>query len=85
MGSIGSVCLLIMGLLGGAMVPRAIMPPALKAVGLLVPNGWALDGYFTLLVRDGATIADVAPQIGAILGFAALFATFGMWRFRFER
>ncbi|HUQ01132.1 MAG TPA: ABC transporter permease [Kofleriaceae bacterium] len=56
MGSIGSVSLLIMGLLGGAMVPRAIMPPALKTVGLVVPHGWALDGYFTLLVRDGATL-----------------------------
>ena len=85
MGSIGSVSLLIMGLVGGAMVPRAIMPPALKAAGLLVPHGWALDGYFTLLVRDGATLADVAPQIAAILAFAAAFAAFGVWRFRFER
>jgi ABC-2 type transport system permease protein len=85
MGSIGSVTLLIMGLVGGSMVPRAIMPPALKTAGLVVPHGWALDGYFTLLVRDGATLADVAPQIGAILGFAALFAAIGIWRFRFER
>lgn len=85
MGSIGSVSLLIMGLLGGSMVPRAIMPPALKAAGLVVPHGWALDGYFTLLVRDGATLVDVLPQVGAILGFAALFAAIGVWRFRFER
>jgi ABC-2 type transport system permease protein len=85
MGSIGSVSLLIMGLLGGAMVPRAIMPPALETAGLLVPHGWALDGYFTLLVRDGATVVDVLPQVGAILGFAALFAAIGVWRFRFER
>ncbi len=85
MGSIGSVSLLIMGLVGGAMVPRAIMPPALKVAGLVVPHGWALDGYFTLLVREDATVLDVAPQIGAILAFAALFAAFGVWRFRFER
>ena len=85
MGSVGSVSLLIMGLLGGAMVPHAIMPPLLKTVGLAVPHGWALDGYFTLLVRDGASLADVLPQIGAILGFAAVFAAFGVWRFRFER
>jgi ABC-2 type transport system permease protein len=84
MGSIGSISLLIMGLLGGAMVPRAFMPPAVKAIGLFVPHGWALDGYFTLLVREGATIADVAPQIGAVFGFAAIFAACGVWRFRFE-
>ncbi len=84
MGSIGSVCLLIMGMIGGAMVPRAILPPAMQTVGLLVPHGWALDGYFEVLVRDGAGIADIAPQIGAVLGFAVLFAGFGVSRFRFE-
>jgi len=84
-GSVGSVALLVMGLVGGAMVPRAIMPPALKAVGLLVPHGWALDGYFDILVRDGTGLVDVAPQIGALFGFAALFTAFGVWRFRFER
>ncbi|MBE7449343.1 MAG: ABC transporter permease [Kofleriaceae bacterium] len=85
MGSIGSVSLLIMGMIGGAMVPRAIMPPALKAAGLLVPHGWALDGYFTLLVRDGAGLADIWPQLGAVLAFAAAFLALGVWRFRFER
>jgi ABC-type multidrug transport system permease subunit len=85
LGSIGSVCLLVMGLIGGAMVPRAIMPPAMQTVGLAVPHGWALDGFFTLLVRDGAGIVDVLPQIAGVLGFACAFAAFGVWRFRFER
>jgi ABC-2 type transport system permease protein len=85
LGSIGSVCLLVMGLLGGAMVPRMVMPPLLRTIGLAVPHGWALDGYTTLLVRDGAGVAGVAPQIGALLAFAAVFAGFGVWRFRWER
>jgi hypothetical protein len=33
----------------------------------------------------GASIADIAPSIGALLGFAAVFAGVGLWRFRFER
>src|SRR5207237_5586184 len=74
-GSLGSMCLLVLGLVGGALVPRAVMPPALQTVGLFVPHGWALDGYFTLLVRDGATIADVAPPIAAVFGFAAALAS----------
>ena len=69
----------------GAMVPRVVMPPLLRAIGLAVPHSWALDGYTTLLVRDGAGLADVAPQLGALLGFAAVFAAFGVWRFRWER
>jgi len=85
MGSIGSLSLLVMGLLGGAMVPRAAMPPTLQAIGLSVPHSWALDGYLIVLVRDGAGIADILPQLGALLGFAVLFAGFGIARFRFER
>lgn len=85
MGSIGSVSLLVMGLLGGCMVPRLVMPPLMRTIGLAVPHAWALDGYFELLVRDGAGFVDVLPQIGALLGFAALFATLGVWRFRFEK
>jgi ABC-2 type transport system permease protein len=84
-GSIGSVFLLVMGMVGGAMVPRAIMPPTLKAIGLAVPHGWALDGYLEVLVREGATIGDIAPEIGALCGFTALFLGFGIARFRFER
>lgn len=82
--SLGSVVILIMGLVGGCMMPRVLMPEILQQIGLAVPHGWALDGYYTLLVHHGAGFADVAKQIGAIYGFAALFIAFGVRRFRFD-
>jgi ABC-2 type transport system permease protein len=84
LGGVGSICLLVMGLLGGSMVPRFVMPPAMRTAGLFVPHGWALDGYYDVLVRPGTGLADVAPQIAAILGFAAVFATFGVIVFKYE-
>jgi ABC-2 type transport system permease protein len=84
-GGIGSICLLVMGLAGGAMVPRMLMPAALQQLGLCTPQAWALDGYYELLVRDGASLADVAPQIAAVTAFAVAFAIVGALRFRFER
>jgi ABC-2 type transport system permease protein len=83
--SLGSVLIMVMGLLGGCMVPRLLMPHAMQQVGLAVPHGWALDGYYTLLVQKGAGFADVLPQIGAVYGFAALFGIAGVRRFRFDR
>jgi linearmycin/streptolysin S transport system permease protein len=83
--SLGSVAIMVMGLLGGCMVPRLLMPHALQQVGLAVPHGWALDGYATLLVHRGAGFADVAPQIAAVYGFAVLFGVAGVRRFRFDR
>ena len=50
-----------------------------------VPQSWALDGFYTVLVRQGSTVADVAPQLGALLAFALGFTLLGIWRFEFER
>jgi len=85
LGGIGSVVLLVMGMLGGCMFPRLLMPAFMKTLGLGVPHGWALDGYYAVLVREGTSLADVAPSIGALLGFAAAFAVVGIALFRFER
>jgi ABC-2 type transport system permease protein len=84
-GSGAPVIVLVMGLLGGCMFPRLFMPPFMQKVGLAVPHGWALDGFYDVLIRQGTSLVDIAPQIGALLGFAALFGTLGLWRFRFER
>lgn len=83
-GSTAPVILLVMGLLGGCMFPRLAMPAFMKNLGLVVPHSWALDGFYDVLVRQGTSFADVVPSIGALLGFAALFAVIGLARFRFE-
>jgi ABC-2 type transport system permease protein len=66
------------------MFPRLIMPEVMRRIGHAVPHSWALDGYYDVLVRQGTSIADIAPSIGALLGFAVVFAGIGLWRFRFE-
>lgn len=83
--SLGSVTVLIMGLVGGCMLPRALMPHALQQIGLAVPHGWALDGYYTLLVHKGAGFAEAGTSILAVYGFAAVFIYFGVRRFRFDK
>ena len=83
-GSVGSISLLVMGLLGGAMIPRISMPETMQKVGLATPHAWALDGYYDLLVRPGAGFAEVWPCILAVLAFALVFLAVGAARFRFE-
>lgn len=84
LGGVGSVVLLVMGLVGGCMFPRIAMPEFMKTLGLGVPHGWALDAYFDLLVREGTGFADVLPNIAALAGFAVVFAVLGVWRFRYD-
>jgi len=85
LGGIGSVVLLVMGMLGGCMYPRPLMPPFMQQLGLGVPHGWALDGYYAVLVREGTALADIAPQLAALVGFGTAFALLGILLFRFER
>jgi ABC-type multidrug transport system permease subunit len=67
------------------MFPRLFMPTFMKQIGNAVPQSWALDGYYAVLIRQGTGIADIAPQLGALCAFAAGFTVLGLWRFRFER
>ncbi len=85
LGGFGSVALLVMGMIGGCMVPRQAMPPLMQSLGLAVPHGWALDGYGDVLVRAGTTVFDIAPSIAALLLFGSAFAAIGLALFRFER
>ncbi len=84
-GGIGSIVILVMGLLGGAMMPRMIMPETMQKIGLMVPHGWALEGYYDILIREGTTLLDVWKEIAVVMGFATVFATVGALKFRFER
>jgi ABC-type multidrug transport system permease subunit len=85
LGGVGSIALLVMGLLGGAMIPRLVMPPSMQTLGLATPHGWALDGYYDVLVRADTTLFDLAPSIAAVMAFGIFFALVGVLRFRFER
>ena len=83
-GSTVPVILLVMGLLGGCMFPRLLMPPFMQKLGQVVPHSWALDGYYAVLVRQGTSIADIAPSLAALSAFSLGFALLGLWRFKFE-
>lgn len=73
--------LIIMTIIGGIMVPKYIMPISMQRLSLLVPHGWALDGYLKILVKGQGT-RQILREIGVLLGFAAAFFTFAMWRLR---
>ncbi len=70
--SISASVLIIMSAVGGIMVPKFVMPQFMRDMSLFVPHGWALDAYLDILVRNKGT-AEVLPEIGILLLFAALF------------
>jgi ABC-2 type transport system permease protein len=70
-----------MSALGGAWYPLEITPKLYRQVVQVLPSNWAMRAYNAMLAQ-GATMTDVLPYVGVLLGFAALFITLGVVRFR---
>jgi ABC-2 type transport system permease protein len=68
-----------LALLGGNFVGPGQAPAALRRVASFTPNGQAIDAFSRVAV-DEAGIADVLPQMAALLAFAVLLGSVGLAR-----
>lgn len=82
-GGVAVLLVLTLAMIGGTMVPLYIMPPFMQSIAKISPHAWALIGYQDLLVR-GYGLSEILPEAGVLMGFAAVFFSIGLWRFKFE-
>lgn len=66
---LAGVCNIIMAAVGGIMVPRFIMPPAMQTLSELSPMAWGLDGFLDIFLRN-ARLTNVLAECGALLTFS---------------
>lgn len=86
--SLGLLLGFALGALGGCFVFGTPVPlyktgGTLGTLSNLTPQAHALKGYDLLLVQN-ASLVEVLPEIGILLGFALLFLLLATWRFKFE-
>jgi ABC-2 type transport system permease protein len=74
---------LILVMLGGSWVPTFIFPRWLQKLTVAVPTRWAVDGLDGMVWR-GLGFDAALPAIAALLGFAVLFGSIAIWRFRWD-
>jgi ABC-2 type transport system permease protein len=79
--ALGVVGGLVLGAMGGAMVPPEVFPETMRTISRATPHAWALDGLRALAVDD-ATLAGVLPQVGVLLAFATVLLGLATWRLR---
>ena len=81
----GFVLLLSLSLapLGGAWWPLEIVPDFMRTLGHLSPVAWAMDGFQDLIWYSGGFV-DVLPEVGVLLGAAAVLFAVGIRGFRYE-
>ena len=79
--SMGIFLGLALGALGGCMIPYQTMPDAMQSIARVVPHSWALLGLQDL-IRTGAGIEAVLPNIAVLVGFSVVLLALAAWRFR---
>jgi ABC-2 type transport system permease protein len=75
---IGGVGNLLAAAIGGIMVPRFVMPPAMQQATELSPMAWALDGFHAVILRHGAA-PDIALSCLKLLALAAALGLAALW------
>ena len=74
---------MIFALMGGCWYPLELFPRAIQTAVKILPTTWAMQGLLDLVSR-GKGLVDILPEAGVLLGFAAVFFTVGVLRFRYE-
>ena len=80
-GALGVMAGMLLGALGGAMVPLEIFPEPAHTLAYLAPQAWAIQGLRAVALRGG-TIVDVIQELGVLVLYAVALLALGTWQFR---
>ncbi|MFO7633407.1 MAG: ABC transporter permease [Caldilinea sp.] len=75
--SIPTLLTLVMAAVSGALFPSIQVP----GLSQLTPHYWAVQGFLTITALRG-DLADILPNLGALLVFAVVSFGIAVWRFR---
>jgi ABC-2 type transport system permease protein len=80
-GALAVMAGMLLGALGGAMVPLEIFPEPVHTLAFLTPHAWAIQGLRSVGLRGGG-IVEILPELIVLGLFAAGLVALGTWRFR---
>jgi len=66
--TIGGISNILLGAIGGVMVPKFIMPDSMKELSNISPMSWGLDGFLDIFLRQ-ADVMMVAYNSALLAGF----------------
>ncbi|QDU23363.1 ABC transporter permease [Urbifossiella limnaea] len=76
----GTLLVLVLGGASGSLMPRELMPEAMKRASQVTPHAWALDAYSQLLGSPTPDVGVVVMSCVVLLAFGAAFLALAWWR-----
>jgi ABC-2 type transport system permease protein len=78
---LGTFLILAMSSIGGAWFPVSLMPDFIQSLSKLTLVYWSMDGFLQVLWR-GASLGDILPNVGILLGISAVITSVSVWQFK---
>ncbi len=79
--ALGVVLGMVLGALGGAMVPLELFSEPMSSLAKLTPHAWAIDA-FRDLVYSRAGLLDILAQLSVLVVYAGALVALGTWGLR---
>jgi ABC-2 type transport system permease protein len=79
--ALGVLLGLVLGALGGAMVPPEVFQEPMSTISRLTPHAWAIDALRDL-AYEGAGIRDLLAPLAVLSAYAAVLVAIGVWGLR---
>ena len=77
----GALAGMLLGALGGAMVPGELFEEPISTISQLTPHYWAIDAFRQLVFFDAA-LTDIVRQLIVLLVYALVLVGIGTWGLR---
>jgi ABC-2 type transport system permease protein len=86
-GDMGTLLGFVLGFAGGAIpiaqLQMVRMEGVMSILSRFIPHANAIEGYYKL-IAENATLVDILPEIGILLGMIAIFLLIAVRRFKFQ-
>ncbi len=81
--TIGGIINILLGAIGGVMVPKFVMPDFMQTFSNISPMSWGLEGFLDVLLRREG-IEAVLPEVFALTLFGILLLALAMMIFKIK-
>jgi ABC-type multidrug transport system permease subunit len=75
----GSLLVVLLALISGCLIPRELMPEAMKQASLITPHAWALDAYRQLMLSSEPNLSVVTTACAVLAAFGGGFVALAWW------
>jgi ABC-2 type transport system permease protein len=78
---VGGLCNILLGAVGGIMVPKYIMPSIMQQISIISPMSWGFDAFSDIILYE-ASLFNIASKIAFLLFFGFIMFIMSIFIFK---